>query len=502
MQACNPFLPVNAYIADGEPHVFGDRVYLYGSHDREAGSSYCMEPYVIWSAPIEDLSNWTNKGISYEAKQDPLCTAVRPHMYAPDCVRGNDGRYYLYYALSGLKGSGGYDGPISVAVCDEPDGKFTYYGIVKKQDGTPFNDVVLFDPAVINDNGQIRLYFGTCYAWIANAPRFAQRLIFDRVQMSIFHRTKEDVSSGEGVMGAFTVTLADDMLTVTSEPSRLFPVRTKGTQWEKHPFFEGSSIRKIGDRYYFIYSSQSNHELCYATSRYPDRGYQYGGTIVSNGDIGYHERKPKDRLNHTGTNHGSIECINGSWYVFYHRQTHGTDYSRQACAERIEILPDGSIPQVEITSCGLNGGPLRAQGEFSAVICCNLTNGKMPHGSNREMKGIPMVTSGNGEQYITGFAKGSRAVYKYFSLEHDGKLIVTARGRGTLKINGRELLIDSTQWKEYGSPITAMRNEALCLEATAGKMELLKFCFDNNSKTVGKTEAENGNSFGSQPLPR
>jgi len=36
----NPFLPLNTYIADGEPHVFGNRVYLFGSHDKAGGDTY------------------------------------------------------------------------------------------------------------------------------------------------------------------------------------------------------------------------------------------------------------------------------------------------------------------------------------------------------------------------------------------------------------------------------------------------------------------------------
>lgn len=48
-------------------------------------------------------------------------------------------------------------------------------------------------------------------------------------------------------------------------------------------------MRKVGDKYYFVYSSWQNHELCYAVSDYPDHGFTFGGTIVSNGDVGYKE---------------------------------------------------------------------------------------------------------------------------------------------------------------------------------------------------------------------
>ena len=73
-----------------------------------------------------------------------------------------------------------------------------------------------------------------------------------------------------------------------------------------------------------------------------------------------------------GNNHGSMVQIGEKWYIFYHRQTNGTSFSRQAMAQEIQILPDGSIPQVEMTSCGLNGGPLVGKGTYPAHIACNL----------------------------------------------------------------------------------------------------------------------------------
>mgnify|MGYP002508316045 CR=1 FL=1 len=66
------------------------------------------------------------------------------------------------------------------------------------------------------------------------------------------------------------------------------------------------------------------------------------------------------------TANGSIEKINGQWYIFYHRHTNGTNFSRQGCLEPVRILPDGAIPQVELTSCGGNGGPLKGGGEDPA----------------------------------------------------------------------------------------------------------------------------------------
>lgn len=100
-QVFNPFLPPWEYSPDGEPHVFDGRLYLFGSHDSEGGERYCAEGnYVGWSAPVDDLSDWRYEGVIYEARQDPRVHGDFADLYAPDVVRGNDGRYYLYYCSS------------------------------------------------------------------------------------------------------------------------------------------------------------------------------------------------------------------------------------------------------------------------------------------------------------------------------------------------------------------------------------------------------------------
>lgn len=266
-QAFNPYLPFENYIPDGEPHVFGDRVYIFGSHDSEGGKTFCENDYEFFSAPVDDLSDWTSNGINYKAEQDSLCSDDRAYMYAPDVVCGNDGKYYLYYCLSGYKGKGGYHGPISVAVSDKPDGKYEFWGHVKYKDGAVFNKYICFDPSLINDNGVIRLYYGTS---LPNGMMFSKPVIKlnAKVFSSTYGKTKEELLCDETVWGANMLTLEDDMLTVKTDAVRIIPARSE--EFKGHTFFEGASIRKIGDTYYFIYSSELNHELCYATSKYPD----------------------------------------------------------------------------------------------------------------------------------------------------------------------------------------------------------------------------------------
>ena len=125
--------------------------------------------------------------------------------------------------------------------------------------------------------------------------------------------------------------------------------------------------------------------------------------------------------------------------MFYHRNTHGTEFSRQACAEPIRILPDGTIPQVEMTSCGLNGDPLCTQGEYPAAIACNITNGKMPHIQfTKKVEGIPCVTHSGEERYITGIQNQTLIGYKYFYF--DGKKRFTLKARSTQE--GKILISD------------------------------------------------------------
>lgn len=470
-QIFNPYLPLDTYIPDGEPHVFGDRLYIYGSHDEEGGNAFCVLPYECWSAPLSDLSDFRCEGTIYEASQDPLYSEKQKNMYAPDVVRGNDGRFYLYYAMSG---DGCFTGPIHVAVSDTPGGKYEYYGAVRTEDGKPLDLYITFDPAVFNDEGDIWLYYGWSLEREGAGCDISDELKL-QAEIMLFQKTREEIEAGAfPYMGANAVQLKDDMLTIVAEPVRIVPgqFESGGTEFEGHAFFEASSIRKIGDTYYFIYSSQFQHELCYATSKYPDRDFTYGGTIISNGDIRMDGREPKDRLSITGNNHGSMVQLNGDWYIFYHRHTHKTTYSRQGCAEKISISPDGRISQVPMTSCGLNGGPLKADGVYPAVICCNLTNGEMPHqGTEPIVEPLPHITNRGEERFISEIEDGTFIGYKYFEFDGPHAFTVKYRGEaeGVLEIYadekkmGRIAIEPSIEWRKSSSMIEERGAHALYL---------------------------------------
>ncbi len=285
------------------------------------------------------------------------------------------------------------------------------------QKGEPFP----FDPGVlVDEDGRVWLYSGFATKVPAPASRW------------------HDLTNEGGVV----LELEPDMVTVKAGPKLLFPTKDKlrelirtGKADHKqksflgHAFFEASSIRKVDDRYCFVYSSQHNHELCYAMSDRADGDFVFGGTLVDLGDL-YMDGNENERqaLNYLGNTHGGMCCIGGEWYIFYHRQTDRSSYARQACAERLIRRPDGGFRQAEVTSCGLNGGPLKGKGTYEARIACNLRSregtGRYDCRNPRKVFAAhPYFTQTgrdrekDGDQYIANIQGGAEAGFKYFAFE-------------------------------------------------------------------------------------
>lgn len=413
-QVFNPYLPSWEYIPDGEPYVFDGRLYVYGSHDRFNGTQFCMNDYVCWSADIDDLSDWRFEGTIYRKEQDPLLDGFNI-MQAPDVCKGPDGRYYLYYTL-------GLVPVMSVAVCDTPAGQYEYYGMVRYADGTPVgkresHDLFQFDPGIFrDDDGRIWLYSGFGFCAYGKHKQFGDLYKLD---------------------GAYVMELEPDMITLRSEPKKIMAAEGE------HGFYEASSMRKINGTYYFIYSSQLSHELCYAVGDRPDSEFTYEGTLISIGDVGLNgNRTPR---NYLGNTHGSLVNIHDIWYIFYHRQTNRQQFSRQACAERIYMDENGRFRQAEITSCGLNDAPLDGDGLYEARIACNLWSkeGTVFYGT-QETPGAedhPYFTQTgqdreeNGDQYISNMKDGATAGFKYFDFHGTKSVQIAVSGSGDGKVS-------------------------------------------------------------------
>lgn len=453
----NPYLPSWEYIPDGEPYVFGDRVYVYGSHDFFNGYVFCMGDYVCWSAPVDNLADWRYEGVIYPRNADPMNQDGEMCLYAPDVTVGPDGRYYLYYVLDHLD-------IVSVAVCDTPAGKYEFYGYVHDKDGTLLGrrkgDDPQFDPGVLTEGNTTYLYTGFC-------PR-----------------------GDKSRHGAMLSVLGEDMLTIQEELRFVVPGAeyADGTEYEGHAFFEAPSIRKHGDTYYFIYSSTAMHELCYATSKNPRGPFRYGGVIVSNCDlhIGGEPALPKA---YGGNNHGSMVEIAGQWYIFYHRHTNATCFSRQGCLEPIHFQADGSIPQVEMTSCGSNGAPLPGVGEYPAYIACHLYD--EPRQMMSGAPGAAYITQDgkDGDEipaHIANIHNGTVMGFKYFVFGKTSSITLAVRGYaqgGCLcvrtapdgEVLARLVLHNTNLWHDYTAPVCFPQGQhALYLTYEGGGFAMLK----------------------------
>lgn len=408
-QVFNPYLPSYEYIPDGEPHIFENRLYIYGSHDRFGGEDYCVNDYVCWSAPVEDLSDWRFEGVIYRKVQHPYSVG-RNILFAPDVARGKDGRYYLYYSVA--------DSAImSVAVCDTPAGAYQYYGDVHDADGhvvgSRRGDFFQFDPGVfLDDDGRIFLFSGFCPGRLEDAQ-------------------------GRRFVGCHMCELEEDMVTIKQGPKIIIDRNTPCP--EEQRYFEAPSLRKFRGKYYLIYSVRVGG-LHYYISDYPDRGYVYGGRIHSASDVGINGHSVENPAYPNGNTHGSLIEIAGKYYIFDHRLTNHSSYCRQGVAEQVWIEEDGSIKQVEATSCGLNGGPLQGIGTYPAYIACTLID--QNHYISKEeqqKKGICITQEGEDRecepgQFIKNIRENCSIGYKYFSFQENQKISFTVRGEAVGKI--------------------------------------------------------------------
>jgi beta-xylosidase len=298
--------------ADPSVRVFGDRVYVYPSHDYSRDNDFwIMKDWKVYST--NDLVNFTDHGIILEGKN--VAWAVNPdHCWAPDCIQKN-GRYYFYFPMSDKEGI--WKGKIGVGVSDSPAG--------------PFRDAL--GCPLIEDGDKPPEYAGGYY----------------NIDPAVF--TDEDDRSylfwGNGA--CFMAELNEDMVSLKSEIINISIENHLG-------YREGPFVWKRKGIYYLLYSrtgSSSFDVLDYATSTGIQGPYQYRGTIVGHG------RK--------GNEHGSVFQFNGQWYVAYH-DLYPTDKYRKTCLEIIHYRDNGDIFRVYPTRTGVGwynaSEPVEAENYF------------------------------------------------------------------------------------------------------------------------------------------
>ena len=362
----NPYLPLWEHIPDGEPYVFEDpdnpgkqRVYIYGSHDN-LKTMYCGRDQVVWSAPVDNLSQWRYDGIilvvDKNAKGEPFDSASTADvLFAPDVTLVTDSTGKKTYYLFPNDQTGGRNGLI--AKSDRPNGPFEVCNW-NADDPNKVDGIYGFDPAVfVDDDGRVYGYWGFEHSYAAE----------------IDPATMCTVKPGTKIV--------DGMVSGRNEPG-------------KFRFFEASSIRKIKDKYVFIYSRwtepgefglpDTNYTLAYAYSDKPLGPWTYGGTIIDG--RGREINEQGDTIASgvvSGNTHGSICEVNGQWYVFYHRQAGLDEYARQAMVAPIEVkVEEGVGGKVEISEGEYNSEGFALEGldpfeRHSAGIACWITGPKV-----------------------------------------------------------------------------------------------------------------------------
>ncbi len=402
-------MPLEFHFPDSVVHLISDgKLYVYGSFDyREDG--FFSEKYHVVSTP--DMEHWTIHEESLNGKQIPWFNnpdapkypgidwshptpfiqkmlanmaadgedmkekfekedeSEKPALlFAPDCVE-KDGKYYLYICMP--------DDSEGVAVSDRPEG--------------PFTDPVQLpcggiDPAIfIDDDGQAYFYWGQLFSH--GVKLNADLMSFDRAD------------------------IVDDLVTE-----------------EEHYFHEGSSMRKIGDTYYYVYADMERGKptsLGYSTGKSPMGPFTYQGIIIDNDGC-----DPK-----SWNNHGSIECVDGQWYVFYHRCSRGMEQHRRLCIEKITVLPDGTIPEVKMTSQGV-GEPFAPGEAIMGYQACGLS-GTVFIGLNEDAE--------TKEQYLEklmNISAGDEMIFHYVKSEagyHRLGIRATGSGKLTVLLNDAEV---------------------------------------------------------------
>ncbi len=309
----NPFIK-DMFTADPSARLFGDRLYVYASHDISPASN-CgrMDQYHVFST--SDMKTWQDHGEILAAKDVPWGRPEGGYMWAPDCIYRN-GKYYFYYPHpSGAGDDWNKTWKIGVAVSDRPDGGFDpraeaagvegFKGYIEGME--PFIDPCVF----IDDDGQAYIYQG------GGGQCFGGKL-------------KENMVELEGAMQRM----------VDNKGSKR---KFRGVEYDGLEIFhEGTWVFKRNGIYYLTapddyHLKDGGNQLIYYTSDNPLGPWNYGGVYL--GSTG------------CGTSHGSVVEFKGQWYAFYHncRLSSGDVSNRSICVDKLYFNSDGSIKLVEQT---------------------------------------------------------------------------------------------------------------------------------------------------------
>ena len=315
-------LTTEIYTADPSARVFNGKIYIYPSHDIDAGipdddigSQYDMRDYRVLSmdrpgAPV------TVHPVAISVKDVPWAAK---QAWAPDALFKN-GTYYLYMPLKDKAGVF----RMGVATSKSPVGPF----VAEKQ---PIRGSFSIDPGMFtDDDGQNYMYFGGI--WGGQLQRWATG--------------KYDAAAGntdlkqddKPALAPKMARLSADMKQF-AEPVRdvvLLDEAGKPILGGDHDrrFFEAAWVFKRDGKYYFTYSTGDTHFLNYAIGDTPYGPFRYTGHILA----------PVQGW----TSHHSVFKFENRWWLAYH-DTHVGKKNSLRSVKMTEVFfnPDGTIRQID-----------------------------------------------------------------------------------------------------------------------------------------------------------
>ena len=443
--AQNPYLPLWEHVPDGEPRVFEDpdnpgkyRAYIIGSHDTHY-TEYCGNDIRMWSAPVENLSDWRDEGPIFSYFIDGHWDT----MFAPDLVEVNDREtgkrtYYLY------PHSRGWRRVPMVCKSDRPNGPFTPINLSEDGRSCLEGSLIDFDPSVfietINDKKD-KDYKKGFRAYVFYGFQHSTACELDQ-------NTMYSQRPGTQLIDPFIPASSHDGKLLDPKDSE-YKALYKGQNPLDFNFFEASSIRKIGNKYVMVFSGHSGKEyglgntnsaLRYAFGDSPLGPWRSGGVLVdSRGVVPNEDGTQLTTTNGSHNTHGSLQEINGQWYVFYHRPPRGFGYARQTMVAPVKIIydqkkvADGGIVKItaydpytannewtaktsdgmeytgaEVTSEGFQIFGLPPYNYYSAGYACYLTGNDWMQ-DNHDVWNNSMTVSGITNKGVVGF--------KYFGIQ-------------------------------------------------------------------------------------
>lgn len=308
------------YMADPAAHLFNGKIYIYPSHDIDAGipendngDHFDMRDYHVYS--MDDIDGKaTDHGVALDVKDIPWAGR---QLWDSDAAF-KDGKYYLYFSLKDKNDIF----HIGVAVSDKPEGPFI------SQDA-PIRGSYSIDPCVFcDDDGSHYLYFGGL--WGGQLQRYRNNKALE---------CGHEPADHEPALPSRVVRLNDNMLEFDEDPRPVVILDGHGNPIKagdhERRFFEASWMHKYKGKYYFSYSTGNTHKLCYAIGDSPYGPFTYQGVILTP-VVGW-------------TTHHSILEFKGKWYLFHHDSvpSGGKTWLRSMKVVEMEYHGDGTIRTIK-----------------------------------------------------------------------------------------------------------------------------------------------------------